>query len=52
MKLHTGERNYQCSLCNKDFIRAHHLQGHLRNAHKDVKVVMVKQDYPKVEPNV
>ena len=34
MEIHTGQRNYQCDVCNKKFRRKHHLNRHKKAIHK------------------
>jgi DNA-directed RNA polymerase subunit RPC12/RpoP len=33
MKSHTGERNYECSICNKKFLYSYNVVAHVRNVH-------------------
>jgi Zinc finger, C2H2 type len=33
MKSHTGERNYECSICFKKFLYSYNVVAHIRNVH-------------------
>lgn len=34
MKSHTGERNYECSICFKKFLYSYNVIAHIRNVHE------------------
>lgn len=34
MKSHTGERNYECSICFKKFLYSYNVVAHVRNVHE------------------
>lgn len=34
MKSHTGERNYECSICFKKFLYSYNVVAHIRNVHE------------------
>lgn len=34
MKSHTGERNYECSICLKKFLYSYNVVAHIRNVHE------------------
>lgn len=33
MKSHTGERNYECHICQKKFLYSYNVVAHVRNVH-------------------
>lgn len=33
MKSHTGERNYECQICQKKFLYSYNVVAHIRNVH-------------------
>lgn len=37
MKIHSGERNFKCTMCDKDFILAQHLRSHMKIVHSNEK---------------
>ena len=37
MKSHTGERNYECSICFKKFLYSYNVVAHIRNVHEKKK---------------
>lgn len=34
MKSHTGERNYECQICQKKFLYSYNVVAHIRNVHE------------------
>ena len=34
MKSHTGERNYECNICQKKFLYSYNVVAHIRNVHE------------------
>lgn len=36
MKSHTGERNYECPICQKKFLYSYNVVAHVRNVHEKV----------------